>query len=279
MKWTDCQHLVLQVSDSFLSRKVTRTVAALSFTTLLALVPLVTVMLSVMSAFPVFSHWGEVLQTFIYSHFVPAAGDVIRSNIEQFSRQAARLTSFGLILLLLSALLLLSTIEDAFNDLWQVKRGRQVLQRLLLYWTLLTLGPLLMGAALSLTSSLVSGSLVNGFGPLTTMLSSIGPFVLEWAAFLMMYAAIPNCWVPFRPAALGAALAAALFQLAKFGFAWFVSHFKSYEVIYGALASLPVFLLWLYLSWLIVLIGAIVTVVLSEQDRQQAPSSVAENSS
>jgi len=100
------------------------------------------------------------------------------------------------------------------------------------------------------------------------MISSIGPFVLEWATFLMMYVAIPNCVVPFRPAAFGAILAAALFQIAKFGFGWFVTHFKSYEIIYGTLASLPVFLLWLYLSWLVVLIGAIVTITLSEKDKQ-----------
>ncbi len=269
--WKDCRNLAIQVSDSFYTRKVTRTAAALSFTTLLALVPLATVMLSALSVFPVFSHWGEDLQSFIYSHFVPAAGDVIRSNIEQFSLQAARLTSLGLMLLLLSALFLLSTIEGVFNDLWQVKRGRQLLQRLLLYWALLTLGPLLMGAALSLTSSLVSGNIFHSFGPLATITSSVGPFVLEWAAFLLMYTAIPNCPVPFRSAAYGAILAAALFQIAKFGFGWFVTHFASYEIIYGALASLPVFLLWLYLSWLVVLVGVILSVILTPM---QSPSSV-----
>jgi len=267
LPWHCLRNILLQIGENYRRRNVTRTAAALSFTTLLALVPLATVMFSALSVFPVFSHWGEVLQTFVYSHFVPAAGDVIRANIEQFSRQAARLTSLGLVLLLLSALLLLSTIEDAFNDLWQVPRGRQVLQRLLMYWALLTLGPLLMGAALSLTTSLFSASLLPGFGILTSMLRSIGSFLLEWTAFLMMYTAIPNCTVRFRPAAFGAVFAAASFQLAKFGFAWFVTNFKSYEVIYGALASLPVFLLWLYLSWLIVLFGAIVTVVLSGPQR------------
>lgn len=245
----------------FFADRCLRSASALSFATLLALVPLAMVVFSSLSMFPVFESWGERLQDFIYRNFVPTAGDVIRDHLEQFAGTTGRLTAVGLTALLLSALLLLSTIEEAFNDIWHVHRGRSLVQRVLAYWTVLTLGPLLMGASLSLTSYLLSLS------PFSDQADSIFllvlPFVFEVLAFMLLYLVVPNCTTRLRDALIGGVVAALLFEFTKRGFALFVLSFSSYEVIYGALATIPIFLIWIYLSWIVILVGAEVTVTLS----------------
>ena len=242
-----------------------RVAAALSFTTLLALVPFVTVVFSMMSLFPVFEQWGQALDEFMYRNFVPAVGEDVKSYLSQFTQQAGRLTAVGLVFLLISALLLLATIEDNFNEIWRVRKGRRFIQRLLAYWTVISLGPLLMMVSLSLTSYIFSLPVISTqpelLGVKHTLLGLL-PWLFETVAFVLFYMAVPNCVVRFRDAFVGGLIATLLFELAKRGFALYVLNFKSYEVIYGALAAIPIFLIWVYLSWFIVLIGAHVTAVL-----------------
>ncbi len=244
-----------------------RVAAALSFTTLLALVPLITVAFSMLSVFPVFEQWSVAFEDFMYRNFVPAAGDVVRENLTQFTRQAGKLTAVGLVVLLLSALFLLATVEDNFNEIWRVHKGRSVFQRLLVYWAVISLGPLLIVASLSVSSYILTLPFLpdeRTYRGLMSHFLPVLPFVLETVAFVIFFMAMPNCTVRFRDALAGGIVAAVLFECAKKGFAIYVLNFRSYEVIYGALATIPIFLIWIYLSWLMVLVGAHVAAALPE---------------
>lgn len=242
--------------------------AALAFTTVLALVPAAAVTFSMLSMFPVFEQWSQELEKFVYSNLVPATGDLVQSRLQEFVGQTGRLTAFGLLFLLVSALLLLFTIEETLNKIWRVETSRSVVQRILSYWAVLTLAPLLMGASLSLTSYLVSTAF-DGDGDVALarnwFLNTL-PFLFEAMAFVLLYTAVPNKPIQFRHALAGGLTAAVLFECTKQGFTWYVSNFHNYEIIYGALSSIPIFLLWIYLSWLVVLAGAEVTAVLGEDD-------------
>jgi len=241
-----------------------REASALSFSTVLALVPLLAVVFSALSLFPIFDTWSNAIQEFVYLNFVPQLGEQIRSYIEEFSANTGQLTIWGLVFLLVTALTLLATIEDAFNDIWMVKRGRSLGHRILVYWTMLTLGPILIALSLSLSSYMWSLTTFSGqehevVNSLKGSLFAYLPFLLELVAFVLFYFSVPNCTVRFKHALIGGLVAAFLFELAKFGFGQYISHVKSYQLIYGALAILPVFLIWIYLSWLVVLIGAYIT--------------------
>ncbi len=235
--------------------------ASLSYTSLLAIVPLATVMLSTFSLFPVFAEYSEKLQEFIYNNMVPAVGDVVKSNIDSFVGKAGALTAFGLIFLMVTALMMLSNIENSLNQIWQVDKGRSLSQRILVYWAMITLGPLLLGAGLSLSSYLASSSAfqlleVGGIGPFFLKML---PFVFETTAFILAYILMPNFKVKLSHALIGGIIASIFFQIAKIGFGFYLGKFNTYEVIYGALATLPIFLIWIFISWSVFLLGAQIT--------------------
>ncbi|MDH3466546.1 MAG: YihY family inner membrane protein [Gammaproteobacteria bacterium] len=243
----------------FVRDRCPRIASALSFTTVLAMVPLLIVVFSMLSTFPVFEGWFHRLEEFVYGNFVPAAGETIQASVSGFVAQAGKLTVFGLVFIAATAIALLATIEDAFNDIWRVRRGRAVMQRIVVYWAVITLGPLLIGASLSITSYVMSLPLVDGQPVLSrarSLVLAILPFVFGFCAFLLLYLAVPNKSVRFRDALVGAVLASFVFELIKRGFAYYILTFSNYEAIYGALAAVPIFLIWVYLSWLIILIGA-----------------------
>ena len=268
--WRQLKTFVYLVGRRYVGDRCTRHAAGLSFTTLLALVPLTAVMVSSLSMFPVFESWSKELEEFIYRNFVPTAGDVIQHHLQQFSEQAGKLTAVGLIFVLVTALMLLVSIEESFNDIWQVDRGRPIGQRVLSYWAMLTLGPLLLGGSLSLTSYVVSlAGQTNGIViyPVKHFVLVWLPVVLEALAFTLLYLILPNCTVKLRHALIGGAIAAILFEITKGGFTWFVVNVASYEVVYGTLATIPIFLIWIYLSWLVVLIGAVVVALLPDRDK------------
>lgn len=240
--------------------------ASLTFTTLLALVPLVTIAVALLSAFPVFTPLSAQLKTFLLTHMAPeAAGKIITVYMPQFSANAAKLTAAGIVFLGVTAMFLMLTIDRALNAIWRVVRPRPLLQRLVVYWAVLTLGPLLIGASLSLTSWLVSVSLgvarqVPGGG---LILLRTAPLLLTTVAFALMFSVVPNRPVPLGHAVAGGLAAAVMFELMKRGFAYYVSNFPTYTLVYGAFAAIPIFLVWIYLSWLAVLLGAVIAAALS----------------
>ncbi|HEY5717789.1 MAG TPA: YihY family inner membrane protein [Motiliproteus sp.] len=233
--------------------------AALTYTTLFAVVPLMTVTYAMLASIPSFQGVGEQLEGLLFDHFVPSSGDSIRSYLSGFAAQARSLTAVGVGFLVVTSFLMLKSIEAAFNRIWQVERPRKGLSSFLLYWAVLSLGPLLLGLGFVLTSYLASLPLVTGateaLGGRQRFFSML-PFVTSSAAFTLLYAAVPNCSVPLRHALVGGTLVALLFEAAKRSFTLFVTHFPSYELIYGAFAAVPIFLAWIYISWIIVLLGA-----------------------
>jgi len=233
--------------------------AALTYTTLFAVVPMMTVTYSMLAAIPSFQGAGAQLEVLLFDNFVPSSGESIRSYLTGFAAQARTLTAVGVGFLVVTSFLMLKSIEAAFNRIWQVDRPRKGLPSFLLYWAVLSLGPLLLGLGFVLTSYVASLPLVSGatevLGGRQRLLSLL-PFLSSSAAFTLLYAAVPNCPVPLRHALVGGTLVALLFEAAKRSFALFVTHFPSYELIYGAFAAVPLFLAWIYISWMILLLGA-----------------------
>lgn len=260
--WQFCR----QVLKRFDQDRCQRVAGALSFTTLLAIVPLTAVMVAVLSLFPVFSTWMNVIQDFVYSNFVPAAGEVVQKYLSQFAGKAGRLTAFGLVFLAVTSLMLMATIEQAFNDIWRVENTRKLTHRFLTYWALLTLGPILVAGSLVLTSKLFALPFL-GRTEVTLMyqfLDVVLPLLLEFGAAVLLYTVVPNVAVRWRNAFVGAAFAAIMLEVAKNLFATFVKYFASYKILYGAIAVLPIFLIWIYISWVIILLGAIVAATLND---------------
>lgn len=233
--------------------------STLTFTILLAIVPVMLVGIFVLAIFPISSQWGTVIQNFIFTNFLPTSGDAIEAHLLLFVKQATQLSIVGLISLLVSAVLVLFNIEQAFNVIWRVDRQRKGLMAFLLYWAILTLAPLLMSFSLALTSYIISVPFIAITAAklgLMKIVLAILPFILSMVAFTLLYLVIPNCQVPVRYALISGIVAGVLFEIAKYGFALYLTIFNTYQIIYGALASVPIFLLWIYLSWLITLLGA-----------------------
>lgn len=258
--------LVKIVARRFYEDRCLQIASSLTFTTLLSIVPLVMVVLTLISAFPVFGQLSVALHRFVLGHMLPESAGVIATYTEQFTANSAKLTAVGVVFLISTSIMLLMTIERAFNQIWRVSRPRSVFQRVLIYWALLTVGPLLVGASLSLTSWLVSLSLglvsdIPGAG--VALLKTV-PVVLISVALSLLYFTLPNRRLNFPDALFGGLLAGLAFEAMKRGFAFFITQVPTYKLVYGAFASIPIFLLWIYLSWLVVLTGALVVAALPE---------------
>ncbi|GAB7537459.1 YihY family inner membrane protein [Burkholderia sp. 3C] len=244
--------------------RIPQVAGSLTFTTILALVPLVTVAFALFTAFPIFSSFQSSLQGFLADHLMPAQfNSQIFKYLNQFSAKAKGLTTAGLIVLVVTAVMTMMTVESAFNVIWRVRKSRPFAQRVLAYWAIITLGPLLFGVSLSISSYLFTKSLafagapdsVNSFEWLLTIAS----LPLTVLAFTLLYVFLPNCTVAWRDAVVGGICAAIAFELAKRGFGYYVRRIPTYTAVYGAFAAVPLFLLWMYLSWLITLAGAMLT--------------------
>ncbi len=250
------------VKQRFIADHCLGAAGSLAYTSLLALVPLFTIIFATLAAFPAFQEWRGDIENFIFRNFVPALGDQVRSYLVDFSDKARGLQTAGTIVLVLTVLAMMSTIESTFNVIWKIGRRRPLLIRFLVYWAVLTLGPLLIGASIFVTSYLVSlpflSSDAETFGLKTGLLALVPPFSTT-LAFVMFFKLIPYRPVPFRHAFIGGLVAGVVFELAKRGFAVYVTQFTAQQAIYGAFATLPIFLLWIYLSWTVVLLGAEIT--------------------
>lgn len=259
-------NFVSLVYSRFREERCFQLCGSLTFTTLLALVPLVTIALMFMTAFPVFNVLSEQLREFILSNLVPETGSkVISGYVQQFSSNAARLTAAGVSVLVASAIMLMLTIDKAFNTIWRVKRPRPLVQRVLIYWSLLTVGPLLMGGSLTLWSWLVRLSNdATGIVPIVAIETlKLVPLALTALAFGLLYRLVPNRQVSVIDAAVGGIFAAVFFEAMKYGFSQFIANFSSYKLVYGAFASVPIFLVWIYASWVVVIFAAVITSGLS----------------
>ncbi len=231
---------------------------ALSFTTVFALVPLSLVVFGVLSAFPVFGEWSDRLSNYVFSNFVPSSARSVQSYLKQFSSNAGQLTSVGVVALVVSLLITLSGVESAFNRIWRVKSARPKFSRFLVYWTVLTLGAMMAAASLAVSAKFFSMSVFETTAghQLQSMMLRLAPITIELLAVTAIYRVVPHRTIQWRHAFAGALLATFLFELVKWGIGVYLGNFGSYSKIYGTLAFLPIFLLWIYLSWTAVLLGA-----------------------
>lgn len=238
----------------------------LSYVCLMSLVPLIVVMFSVMTAFPLFAELQHSIEQFVYQNFVPSAGDVVQQYLTGFVDNASKMSAVAVSFLFVAALLLISSIDSTFNKIWRVTDKRRSITSFAMYWMVLTLGPILVGASIALSSYIVSIVAVDEYDVLGLfdIFLRLLPLLSSIIAFIILYIAVPNKAVPFKFALSGAIVAGVLFELAKKAFALYITAFPSYQVIYGALAAIPIIFLWVYLSWLIVLTGALITVSLQE---------------
>ena len=239
--------------------------SSLTFTTLLAMVPLFTVSLMLLSVFP--SSLTPNIDEVLAAHVLPdLLGKTIKSYFGQVSLRSVRLTALGTLLLIASAIVNMMTIERAFNAIWRVPHPRPTAQRVVIYWAVLTLGPILIGASLTMTSYLASASMgLARAAPLAAeIILWLLPIVLTVSAFTLLYKLVPARRVTRRHALIGGLVAGLLFEAAKRGFALYVVHSPNYSMAYGGFAAVPVFLLWIYLSWLVAALGAVVVASLPD---------------
>jgi membrane protein len=254
------------VGRRFVKDRFTYSSAALTYTTLLAIIPLMTVAFSILSAFPIFGSFKEDIQKFVFSNFIPAAGDVIQKYMQNFLSQTGKLSAVGTIFLVVTAIMTMLTIERALNDVWKISQRRKGIYSLLMYWAILSLAPIFLGLSLAATSYVVTLPIIVGAAHsvgLGFMLAQVVPFVLTVGAFTLLYVIVPNCKVPWRQGLFAAVIAAIVFELVKKAFVLYITNSTTYEVLYGALATIPIFLLWVYLAWVIVLFGALISNVLT----------------
>ncbi|HMN76179.1 MAG TPA: YihY family inner membrane protein [Burkholderiaceae bacterium] len=237
------------------------TASSLTFTTIMALVPLVTVALALFSAFPMFGRFQDALQRYFLQSLVPASiAQPVLQGLTSFAEQATKVGTLGFAFLVVTALALMATIDRALNNIWRVRRMRSFGRRVLIYWGVTTLLPLVFGVALSVASLAVSASrdLVGGTPGGVRLLFDTLAFAMLAAAMSAMYHFIPNTHVRWRHAIAGGLFVAIAFEIAKRALAWYLLRVPGYSLVYGAFATVPIFLLWTYMSWLIVLFGAVI---------------------
>lgn len=238
----------------------------LAYVSLLSLVPLIAVVFSLFALFPVFSDISAQLKTFIFSNFMPATGNTIQRYLEQFVANSSKMTAVGTCGLIVTALLLIASVDSVLNKIWDSKTKRPIVFSFAVYWMVLTLGPILLVASVAISSYLLSLNWLNisGVHSLIDHALRILPLLISWVSFWLLYQVVPTVRVPAKDALIGGLFSGALFELSKKIFALYIQLFPSYQLIYGVLAVIPILFLWVYVSWCIVLLGAEITVTLGE---------------
>lgn len=260
----------------FQDNKLSMAAGYLTYSTMLAIVPLIMVIFSVFSAFPIFNEVTHDLKTFIYDNFAPNLGDMVQEHIDNFVSNSRKMSAVGIVGLIVVALMLISSIDKTLNTIWYNTKKRQPFISFAIYWLILTLGPLLAGASIAISSYLFSLEIFNPDGALSFSyhLLAFAPFCLTWLTFTLIYVVVPNTKIRIRHAAAGAFFAAIFFTLGKQIFVWYVTTFPSYQAIYGALAVLPIMIVWIHASWLVILSGGQFAAALKEisQTGDNAPT-------
>ena len=255
----------LKLAERFREDRLSLTASSLTFTTTIALVPFFTVALAVFTAFPMFSKVQGALQAWLIQSLIPdAIARQVLGYLTQFAGKASRLGTAGLVALFVSAFALILTIDKTLNNIWRVRRPRPLARRVLIYWTVMTLGPLLLGASLSISSYLVSASrgLVGAMPGSVRVGLDLLEFALLAAGLAALYRYVPHTHVRRRHAWAGAVFAATGIELAKKLVTLYFGMVPTYSMVYGVFATLPILLVWIYVAWLVVLLGAVIAAYL-----------------
>ena len=252
---------------------------SLTYTTLFAVVPMLTVFLVIISSIKALEPARQQLQQLIYSNFLPKSTIAFDKALNAFTEKSSNLTVIGVLFLFVTTVLMLTSIENVFNRIWRVKETRTGLVGFMRYWTIISLGPIILGSAFVLSSTVASMSILSnnfaGYQLDGSFLLWLVSFVLTIMGFFILYWTIPNRTVPIYSAIIAACFSATIFEILKRFFSWTMSNFTSYEIVYGAFAAIPIFLLWIYLSWNIILLGVEVSYALtafhSGKEQQRHP--------
>jgi len=261
-----------RLTHRFIKDKCIQRASALAYASLLAIVPLMVLGFSVFTSFQAFDTISGHVRGALLEYLIPTSQEVVQNYLGSITDKAGTLSIFGIIGLLITATALLNTMEEAFNDIWRISRKRPLFSKFITFWSLLTLSPILLGASISITSYFAALPIIQNVAEGASAIQHI-PFLLPWlissGAMTALYMALPNTSVPMRHALIGGMIAGALFELSKLGFTFYVTELANYEKIYGALGTLPVFLVWLYLVWVVVLVGAEATFCLQHPEQSQ----------
>jgi membrane protein len=243
----------------------------LAYISLLSLVPFIAVMFSMLGMFPMFKQLKAQLEELIFANVIPTKGAEIQNYINEFISNTGGMTAVGILALIFVALLLIHNIDKTLNKIWRVKQRPRPIISFSIYWMILTLGPVLIGTSIAVTSYLATFShYADDYTPgISSVILWLIPYVMSLLAFFFLYLVVPNVKVRVRHALWGALLATVLFEFFKRGFALYVTEFPSYQAIYGALALVPILFVWVYLSWLVVLLGAELTALLQQRAELQ----------
>ncbi len=255
----------LKLGERFREDRLSLTASSLTFTTTIALVPFFTVALAIFTAFPMFNQVQGALQTWLVQSLIPdAIARQVLGYLTQFAGKASRLGTAGLAALVLTAFALILTIDRTLNSIWRVRRPRPLAQRVLIYWAVMTLGPLVLGASLSISSYVVSASrgLVGAMPGGMRIGLDLFEFLLLSAGLAALYRYVPNTHVRTRHAWAGALFAAAGIVLAKKLVTLYFGVVPTYSMVYGVFATLPILLVWIYVAWVVVLLGAVIAAYL-----------------
>ena len=270
LTWSEARDLFYFARRRLIEEQLPQVAGSLTFTTTLALVPLLTIILAIFTTFPIFENFRTGLEAYFLKTMMPRGiSDTVIGSLTQFASKAKGLSAVGAVMLFFTSAAMMGMIERAFNQIWKVKRVRPLGQRVVIYWALVTLGPLLFGLSITATTQLflATSSLTQGAAffssPLfASVFYTMVSVALTGVAYTLLYMLVPNKFVDWRDAVWGGLVAAVAFEVAKRLFAMFIRQFPSYAVVYGALAALPLFLTWIYLSWMITLVGALLTAAL-----------------
>lgn len=265
--WLGAKIFALNLIRDFKAAGCQKSAAALTYMTLFALVPMLTVFYSVFSVIPAFSGVAEQFQDALFANLVPESSGSVKTYLESFSKQARNLTAFGVGMLFITAFLMLTNIEKNFNTIWGVTQARSGLLKYLRYWAVLSIGPIMLAVTFAMSTYVLSLKFVfNAYDPIGVIpwLFKLLPVVIMTFVFMLLFSTVPNCRVPIKYALIGGFVTAICFELVKSLFGRFVSN-TSFELIYGAFAVVPLFLIWINLLWTIVLSGAILVRTLAER--------------
>lgn len=251
----------------YVGDRITVEAGHLAYVTVLSLVPLVTVLFSILSMLPIFESIKDSMKTFVFNNFVPTSSDVIQQYMDQFSQNASNTTLIGALSLFVVSMFLINSVDKSINFIWKTTKKRSYVTTFSVYWMVITLGPLLFGTSLALSSYVVS----LRFQDHPYIVASVQeyfikylPFLFSFVGLLLMYSVVPIRKIRVRYAVVGALIAAVLFELGKKLFSLYIIYFPSYQNIYGAIAIIPILLFWVYCSWIIIFIGVEIHATLQE---------------
>jgi membrane protein len=265
LSWQQIRDLIRFMGRRLDEEHLPQVAGSLTFTTVLALVPVLTIALAIFTTFPLFNTFRASLEEYFIQSLMPATvANTILGYLNQFAMQAKRLSAVGGVLLIGTAITMIAMIDRTLNQIWRVRKARAFTHRILLYWSIVTLGPLLIGVSITITSYLFAATddAVRVMPMLGSVFYTLVSVFLTTLAFTLLYLLVPNRAIDWRDAASGGLLAGIAFEVSKRLFAVFVAKFPTYTVVYGALAAMPIFLLWIYMGWLITLLGAVLAAAL-----------------